>query len=162
MKTDLAQIKWSFIDGELGQTFRPFAFTFVTDFKISARSNLVTASRKHKRALLERYSMQRNPSCNGLSCRQRPVELVHVPGGMATATLLAESLIMIDRDAMSPEQIGRDSCQPFAEDEVPDDLVLQPKICDLEKCLPISGARFEWRHVLALCPGFWYLLNPAE
>jgi hypothetical protein len=71
---------------------------------------------------------------------------------MATATLLAESLIMIDRDATSPEQIGRDSCQPFAEDEVPDDLVLQPKICDLEKCLPISGARFEWWPVLALCP----------
>src|SRR5206468_1558926 len=124
VKANFTHIEWSFVHRKCGY-FKAFAnppFALITDFEVTSGLNPMATDAKHKAAFLERHGMQRNPSRNSLSCGKGPVELVHMPRWIAAAAFRAESLVVVDRDAMGPEQLSSNPRQTLAEYKVPDNL----------------------------------------
>src|SRR5688500_6391764 len=90
MDADFAKVERRLVDRKI-RKLEPLAqdpFAFVADLEIAAGPDSLAADGKHQRALLEGHRVQRDPRRGHPVCHQRPVELIHVPGRVATTSLL--------------------------------------------------------------------------
>jgi hypothetical protein len=98
-----------------------------------SRPYLVATSGERQRSHFERRGLQRDPGCAGIVIAERPIVLICAPRGETAACFLVKRLVVVDANPSDAHQLRGDAGKPFAKREVPANLVLRPKIHDLEE-----------------------------
>src|SRR5581483_5971474 len=120
MEADVAHAKGALLDAAGGQLLFEVLLTFVADGEVAAELQPMTAGSEGDRAHFERDIHQRDPGGDDFVAAHRPVVLIGVPGGKASAGLLEERLVVPKANAAAAHKLRRKRSQSLAEDELAD------------------------------------------
>src|SRR6201996_1745786 len=122
---------------------------FVADQKLAPVRRAVAAGSEGEGPHLCRGGLEWNPGGDGSVGRKRPVMLVPVPGGYASAGFLVQRLVMVEADAAHLEQFGGDTRQAGRSYEILHGRTVPPEVLDLQEC-PAVGVALGQRDLLGV------------
>ena len=99
----------------------------------------VGAGQVAHRSALDRRAVERHPCGERVGLGDRPVRLILVRVGDATAGLLVQGLVVPEAHRRSPQQLRREARYPRVERERPDVLVVLPQVDALHEGLLVPA-----------------------